>query len=478
MACIYILVFLSVIIQPTFPKIVENHPHHGVILDAGSSSIKVRIYQWIIDSHKHTNVPKIHLVHNERIKVNLAKYAREPDMLELQLLNAIDVAVQYINQSVHHEEVGEIPLFLMSTAGTRTLSSHDARYFVRTVRRLLSNSTTNPFYFKPRHVEILSGEEEGVYSWLSVNYLLGVFNLTSGLPVRTVGILEMGGGSTQIAFIPRDPLYDGEFHVYMDKKRYELYVHSYLNYGQNYIKNRVNSWLLHHHHGNKTHIPDPCRLKGDTDKVKTHNHTKIIYGSGNVTQCRNIIQIFLKKAEGDGCSPKPCAIGSVYQPNVTNITFYAIGAFKYAPGDLGAIDSTKRLNITKFNSLTEKHCAKNFSALSKKDRQYGREYCLMGVYISLLLTQSYGFNKTTTNIIVTDRIHGVKTDWSLGIMLHEIMERNALKPYKPVVEINCPNLGNIVSSNGVHNKHSLLVLVFILLLVVFMNLVDLPNYIS
>ena len=39
----------------------------------------------------------------------------------------------------------------------------------------MGNLNVNPFLFKDDHVSILSGEEEAVYAWLSVNYLNGFF---------------------------------------------------------------------------------------------------------------------------------------------------------------------------------------------------------------------------------------------------------------------------------------------------------------
>ena len=45
--------------------------------------------------------------------------------------------------------------------------------------------------------KILSSQDEGVYGWLTVNYLLNGANLGVG---RQVGSLDWGGGSTEITF--------------------------------------------------------------------------------------------------------------------------------------------------------------------------------------------------------------------------------------------------------------------------------------
>ncbi len=53
---------------------------------------------------------------------------------------------------------------------------------------------------------MISGKDEGVYQWLSINYVLGKLDGagsdgtgSAGTGPRTVGALDMGGASLQIA---------------------------------------------------------------------------------------------------------------------------------------------------------------------------------------------------------------------------------------------------------------------------------------
>ena len=42
---------------------------------------------------------------------------------------------------------------------------------------IMANSSFQPFHYaSPHSSRILSGEEEGVFAWIAVNYLLGVFS--------------------------------------------------------------------------------------------------------------------------------------------------------------------------------------------------------------------------------------------------------------------------------------------------------------
>jgi len=54
----------------------------------------------------------------------------------------------------------------------------------------------------------------------------------------------MGGASTQIAFAPEGDILAAKFPVLIGGRRYPLYVHSYLYYGQNAIDTRIKRRLM------------------------------------------------------------------------------------------------------------------------------------------------------------------------------------------------------------------------------------------
>ncbi len=51
--------------------------------------------------------------------------------------------------------------------------------------------------------EVISGKDEGIYQWISINFVLGKLDPTqsggSNKGPRTVGAIDMGGASMQIA---------------------------------------------------------------------------------------------------------------------------------------------------------------------------------------------------------------------------------------------------------------------------------------
>ena len=51
-------------------------------------------------------------------------------------------------------------------------------------------------------VEIMDGSDEGVFAWMTVNFLLGALGGT-GIQ-NTVPTIDLGGGSMQLTFHPKD----------------------------------------------------------------------------------------------------------------------------------------------------------------------------------------------------------------------------------------------------------------------------------
>jgi len=79
-----------------------------------------------------------------------------------------------------------------------------------------------------------------------------------------VGVLEMGGASTQIAFAPEGDILADKFPVLIGGHRYPLYVHSYLFYGQNEIDKRVRRYLAQRTSSASSQpIVNPCMLRGN-----------------------------------------------------------------------------------------------------------------------------------------------------------------------------------------------------------------------
>jgi len=79
-----------------------------------------------------------------------------------------------------------------------------------------------------------------------------------------VGIMEMGGASTQLAFTPEGDILADLFPVLLAGDRYHVYVHSYLTYGKDEVFARVNNRLVANDTDNDSSQPvnNPCMFPG------------------------------------------------------------------------------------------------------------------------------------------------------------------------------------------------------------------------
>ena len=105
------------------------------------------------------------------------------------------------------------------------------------MREVLSNKKVSPFLYKEANVKVISGKEEAIYGWITVNFIQGV--LTARRRVPTWGILDLGGASTQNTFFNRRK----SNIVRVGKRSYRLFAKSYLDAGLARIHERFLEFL-------------------------------------------------------------------------------------------------------------------------------------------------------------------------------------------------------------------------------------------
>ena len=168
----------------------------------------------------------------------------------------------------------EIPIVLKATAGLRAIKDKGAKESVmRAVREVLKESK---FQFEEDWARIIPGNEEGGLAWVAANYLSGTLRRTDR--GGTSGVIEMGGGSSQVTFEVSNVrgLSSNERYTFQDLKgrTYNLYAYSYLGFGQDYARTHYYNSL------SSEEQSDPCcypgRVCGDIHPV---------FGSGNFDSC-------------------------------------------------------------------------------------------------------------------------------------------------------------------------------------------------
>uniref|UniRef100_I3IWX2 nucleoside diphosphate phosphatase n=1 Tax=Oreochromis niloticus TaxID=8128 RepID=I3IWX2_ORENI len=170
-----------------------NHSRifYAVMFDAGSTGTRIHVYTFIQSDLEQLPVLDNEMFHS--IKPGLSAYADVPETAGQTVRMLLKVA----KRTVPRVEWKRTPLVLRATAGLRLLPAQKAQALLNQVQHVFDES---PFLVSDDGVSIMNGKKEGLLAWISLNFLTGHLKAQSR---KTVGILDLGGGSTQITFLPK-----------------------------------------------------------------------------------------------------------------------------------------------------------------------------------------------------------------------------------------------------------------------------------
>uniref|UniRef100_A0A8K9UQH6 nucleoside diphosphate phosphatase n=1 Tax=Oncorhynchus mykiss TaxID=8022 RepID=A0A8K9UQH6_ONCMY len=164
---------------------------YGIMFDAGSTGTRIHIYTFIQKDPVELPVLDNEMYH--AVKPGLSAYKDKPE----EGGNTIRALLKVAKKTVPEDEWKQTPVVLKATAGLRLLPKEKANALLDEVREVFDES---PFFVPNNSVSIMNGTNEGVLAWVTVNFLTGHLYAKTR---KTVGILDLGGGSTQITFLPK-----------------------------------------------------------------------------------------------------------------------------------------------------------------------------------------------------------------------------------------------------------------------------------
>ena len=146
---------------------------YGIVIDAGSSGTRLRVFRWqpvpkALPQMREVRPAATGEADPLRRRPGLSGFARHPEEAAQQVLSLVAEA----RRLVPFQKQPQTPLFLKATAGLRLLQSSGADAIMGAVREALTSRSECPFHFAG--ARIISGEEEALFGWLSINHLLGV----------------------------------------------------------------------------------------------------------------------------------------------------------------------------------------------------------------------------------------------------------------------------------------------------------------
>jgi len=368
----------------------------AVIVDAGSSGSRIYVYQY--DSGKE--VPDLKQIQRNGKSWN---YKKRPGISSLA--GRLDDVKEYVNDLLQHlkDELPETsfprsswdstPFMWFATAGMRLLPATEANDLTNKIREVANDKEVVPFHFMDSWARTLSGEEEGAFAWISLNYLNDYFTKDS---VEDYGVVETGGASSQMTFLSTGNILSNKFNVIINRKLYPLYTHSFLYFGQDQIRKRIFHNECTCAHGDSNDCRTPCRghknakvksacLLKDYEKSETITEDDQTYevtmiGTGDPAQCTTEMD-YLFKADYT-CFTRPCSFAGIYQPPFrTNRKFYGTSAIRYALKGLGMLE--KKLTVTwpEIKDAADDYCKKSKDSLDPKDK-YGWSRCLASLFVA------------------------------------------------------------------------------------------------
>ncbi|KAM5291979.1 ectonucleoside triphosphate diphosphohydrolase 3 [Ctenodactylus gundi] len=436
-----LLVSVAVVVTVTLVQIHHSEVllpglKYGVVLDAGSSRTTVYVYQWPAEKENNTGVVSQTLKCTVRGS-GISSHGNNPQ----DVPKAFDDCMRAVQEQVPAQLHGATRVYLGATAGMRLLRLQNETAAKAVLASIQSYFESQPFDF--RGAQVISGQEEGVYGWITANYLKGSF-LERSLwhawvhprGAETTGALDLGGASTQISFAVGDavgPNASDIVQVSLYGYTYRLYTHSFQCYGRDQAEKRLLAALVQNSPRGLP-VANPCypreyrvtfRMGQVFDSLCTASQRPAWYdpagpltfeGVGSPWQCREkVAAMFDLEACG---SREDCSFNGVYQPEVQG-PFVAFAGFYYTAS---ALNLSGSFSLDTFNARTWDFCTRSWAELPallpKFDEAYARSYCFSAHFIYHLLVSGYKFtNQTWPQIHFEKEVGNSSIAWSLGYML-------------------------------------------------------------
>ncbi len=210
--------FLSVLF---FSNCFAASNSYNIIVDAGSSGSRLHLYKTIQD--KNSLLPIITELLSEKTSPGISSYAEEPQKIKLTIIPLFKTAIARIIKDGATPQQTQV--FILATAGMRALPLSDQEKIYSQIK-----SDLFPYNFSKVILKTINGEQEGIFQWLSVNY--ATHTLLS--PEKSFGVLDLGGTSTQIAFLQQQAIDTKKtIEISLAHQQINLFSHSFLGLGIN-----------------------------------------------------------------------------------------------------------------------------------------------------------------------------------------------------------------------------------------------------
>lgn len=411
----------------------EYFDDYGVVMDAGSSKTNTIVYKW--KSNKFKGTGKVSQEGNCFAEGGIAK------MNPMHLESVIECA-NNVTSFIAPKSLTKTPLFFAATAGMRLLNITDPSRVEEIIDQLkLQLPDTN---LDVKSVEIISGSDEGIYGWITSNFLLKTLEEPQQMDPwepTTYGALDLGGASTQISYAVDNNRAENNSEVLKMQlygQTYNVFAQSNLCFGRDEAQNRYQTLLLRKRNG--TVIADPCVPKGFVKNVTAAKLFQSICANyelekdpllNDPSKFQNINFTYVGTSDPVSCNQSVSDLLNVELCNDLNFIecfkkhtdipvnqmFTAFAGYFYTTFALEITNVT----LKEYEETVVDFCKKDLNEVEifTNYSHFGPQYCFNGHYIHQILTNGFGFSSDTwKNLNFVGKISGKDVGWTLGYMIN------------------------------------------------------------
>lgn len=392
--------------------------HYSVMVDAGSTGSRVHAYKFTGPANRVVLESELF----EQLKPGLSSFKDDPAAAAQSIVPLLDHALAIIPEELR----AATPVNIKATAGLRMLGEADAENILTSCRQLL---TKYPMHFDTGNggVEIMDGLSEAYFAWVTVNYLMNRLSLP---PSKTAVMLDLGGGSTQIALSV--PMGKGNLNHASDLisksvmgEDHKMFLHSYLGYGLMAGRDGILSTADRSTKGKCACVPP-----GATASFSYGSNSWAAEGvaGSSAASCRAVAQQYLRQPGGFDLESQPTP-----QPGqpVFAMSYYFDVATDVGLIQKGAQEAT--LAPQDFAGRAELICGKSSDGVRQLYPSLEGDrpdfLCMDLSFITALLLDGFKLEPgATLNLAKTIKFNGerVETQWTLGAAIEEVSKLAAV----------------------------------------------------
>lgn len=439
---------------------------YAIMIDAGSSGSRVQIYVWTNKSPDPRSLLPIKFLKDPvtgadvfmKIEPGLSTTAKNASTASEYLDPLLQFAAKHIPSNKH----SRTPLYVLATAGMRLLEPEMQKLILDNLRTQIPRKYG--FMFPAEHARVITGKEEGLYSWIALNYLSGKFDhsINPQNPIainlegrkvttreRTIGMLEMGGASLQLAFeisdkhdlqeikhrmgLNVDQLKDQLFELQLgcdshdEDHTYLLFIKTFLGLGANQARNLYLKSLF-----SSNSTTDPCLNRGNKVNATVDGNTFTLTGTGNFVTCRRRLEKLLSTpcpASGNNTTTSPansCPFEELSRTRVAfeGTEFYGFSEFYYSLHDVLGLNGDYIYDQVR--TAASAYCETDWSVIEKRklknlypqanDDRLGCQ-CFKSAWVTSILHSGLKMPNGYDSFHTISTIKGNMVQWTLGALL-------------------------------------------------------------